>query len=513
VEKPTINLETLLSIFSLTVNRNPDTSLDGMLEQFQVPEESLTLEFLNKAKEFAENDPSIDRMIKEIKARNEAVQKAKDDLDVKKAQLAEALTDKPALVETSIGAELDEDEPLAVFLRDRKSESVEEPAEEVIKPVIEEVKAATPVIEEDEDETIQLPNVSFSAVATETDIPEVESKTDVEETSSKQKGSFFDDPDGFLADMFSNIDIDAIDDAVVLKKSKKGNALAQIVDNNLSKVKATETVTCIGSKYRANISALSLDNKHAIRNSMGSAKELLAKTFRVIYNSIESSTPKKPNYDAWLKMTAFTDLESLYYGILAASYRTSEQSVDVRCSSCGKANTLKFYPNDLLEIKSEKTFQEFERIMREVKNFADLAEHSVLSKTNRIILPSTKALVYLRIPSLNDYLTDSNNTKLGDTIAQYSLFIRQFYILDVVKTRAERKPVYYSLDDVNEFVRYFQNLPDDDLLAIQTGADALAEDFGINYRLKEHVCSHCKAPNSQTGLDLGNLLFTLVGGK
>lgn len=315
-----------------------------------------------------------------------------------------------------------------------------------------------------------------------------------------------------ILDMFDDLDnmyINNSDNAIINKTLRLG-------EDNIG-TKITEKIVLPISGYTAYISGLTMLDKTVIRNTGKNEYEVNNKLYRMIYNHIVEIEPKKPSYEAWLKMTAFNDAKILVYGLYAATYRNGNEFT-IKCDEpeCGTEIKVSTDPESIIQVEDENIHNKIYDITTKVKTFDDVAKVSELGVVKKIKLPKSNLIIEVKNPSLQDHLDmirqfpreNSKYKALGE-IYDLVMFTNKIYMVNVDETKATGKLcVYDPYTTVEEFMKIYSNkidISEDELLA--KGLNELLMKYMIQYEIPKFNCTSCGHEMGPYSADPTSLLF------
>ena len=315
-----------------------------------------------------------------------------------------------------------------------------------------------------------------------------------------------------ILDMFDNLDnmyINNTDSGIINKTLRLGE------DNIGNKV--TEKIVLPISGYIAYISGLTLLDKTVIRNTGKNEYEVNSKLYRMVYNHIVEIEPKKPTYEAWLKMTAFNDAKILVYGLYAATYRNGNEFT-IKCDEpdCGTEIKVSTDPDSIIQVEDENIHSKIYDITTKVKNFEDVAKVSELGVVKKIKLPKSNLIIEVKNPSLQDHLNmikqfprENNRYKALGEIYDLVMFTSKIYMVNVEETKATSKLcVYEPYTTAEEFIKIYSDkidISEDELLA--KGLNELLMKYMIQYEIPKFNCNSCGHEMGPYAAEPTSLLF------
>ena len=308
---------------------------------------------------------------------------------------------------------------------------------------------------------------------------------------------------------------DLIDDLEKLEVGE-GTAMGEIAyDRFLNARKPSTSVVCLSSSYSAQMIAISLAARSALRNSTSSAHDATKKLYETIYNHIQESTPKKPDFETWLSMTAMLDINTLVFGIYAMTYKESNEYT-IKCNSCGHENKVGVAPHNLIYAPDPEIKARVIEIISKVNTFKELKGNSIVGKIKRIKLKDSKMIVDMRMPSLADHLLtlqrfNPETMKDYQAAIELSAFIKSVLIYDEESSVANGRPIFQPVTNRDRIVNLIASISSEtDEKALTTAMDDDFKKFTIDYKIPQFSCGGigCSKPIGPIPVDLVSMLFT-----
>jgi len=304
-----------------------------------------------------------------------------------------------------------------------------------------------------------------------------------------------------------NFDLDKIE----IEKSDNDLILATMENYAFSEDSIFQVVL-LKSGYVAHMSAMTFKDRDAIRGSLGGRSSnkdtvnIRRKIYKIIYNKIKWTSIGKISFDDFLNITAYDDLDTLFYGIFCKT-NPKNSNFTIRCPYCNFPNKREVSPASLINVANKDLFMIKEILDTPNLTPSELVKKSFVSKTQRILLPNSKIIAEVKVPCLNDYLRFSLDyanfsdagildKDLSETIG-FLIFLKRFLIPNFERIKATGRPVFNEVKDFNGLVDIVTNLG---LADGETLVDAINEreaKYKVGYSIKSTPCSKC-------GKELGN---------
>jgi len=329
-----------------------------------------------------------------------------------------------------------------------------------------------------------------------------EKKVEKQKTAAEQ----LEEKNRNVKNKLANIEINV--DEIEIVEHPKG--LTQFDDYNISlgmgsTANPTYQVVCNQSCYVANMKAINYGDAIAIANSSASAYQERSRIYKLLYDKCEAFSVGRISFDDFLRITSFYDAETLMFGIYQQSFPGTTE-FQVQCGSCGMQHNMKFQNEEFIAVKDEEVYKNIQDTIASCSNPETALANSIVNKTTRKILPDSKVIVDVAIPSLKDNLDllGRVNPKLLEAnkeVISLMMFIKNIYMLDTNKTVTLGKPCYYKMEkDLSSVSKLIKDLTINDARELGKVIQDKSDKHGIVYQLKNHKC-----PNPECGKDLGEI--------
>ena len=299
-------------------------------------------------------------------------------------------------------------------------------------------------------------------------------------------------------------------DLTKIKIVKSSNPLGVFQELENLFLKPSYDVIALQSGYRAAFKALNNDDMIKVRKFTGTEKEQNMKLFNFVFNQMVNSSLGKIRFEDWLKVTSENDFETLIYGIYCATF-PNETDYDVGCPKCGKENKARISKELLIQAKDEKeTGQYIQDILSKNYPPEELVKHSVVSTTDRIMLPSTKIIMDIITPTMHDYL---KSLQRAESFKGYEpeMFTYLKYVGDIliphIHALAQGEAEYIQLESVEDKLRTVVNIPPEDRKILDKAIKDKLDKFKVTYKLPDLTCRHCAHSIENVVVDMTEILF------
>lgn len=278
--------------------------------------------------------------------------------------------------------------------------------------------------------------------------------------------------------------------------------------------KSTYQVTAAQSCYQAFMEPLKMSDINAITNSSLDVYQARMKLYQTIYSKINSTSLGKITFKDWLKITSYFDLPTLLYGIYMQTFPGSTDFT-ITCRHCEKTMDVKINNDTLISAKDEEVFKQFEKVVRNAKTPDEALEHSLVNKTERIVLPKSKIIMDVQTPSLAnhlDLLSSADPKKISEVedILTILLFLKKVYILDVKASMKANSAKYFEIKTRNEMVNVIRKLSIEDYKELNRVMAERINKYAIEYKIKDFPCHNCGKEVGDIPIDVETLLFQQI---
>ena len=306
-------------------------------------------------------------------------------------------------------------------------------------------------------------------------------------------------------------------------KLSKGSTDIELTKNKREVLGASSVmqVVCCQSAYSAEVSALrnqEIVNINNLNTDMYSYKRHLYKT---IWNHMEDTSVGKMDFNTWMKVTSFFDVETLLYGVYCQTFsERSEFPFQCNNADCGHKFNAALDTNTLLETRGDgEIFAKIDEIISNVNKADELLQHSHVHTTDRLMLDDSKIIVDIQIPSVYDYLegillkvrdkerfAEENAESLG-----MAMFIKQLFIPNITEFENTGELTFIQVDDPTKFVDIIAQLSFHDGNTLRKEVEDFSGKLVIRYSIKKGLkCPKCGYEFPEYPLDMERLLFDAI---
>lgn len=294
--------------------------------------------------------------------------------------------------------------------------------------------------------------------------------------------------------------------------------LSMATDNTFDRSGATTSVVCTRSAYSSMMRGLNLANKTRMLSSNDNLMDERRKFFKLVYDHIQGMNAPKPQFDIWLKMTAFSDLDTLCYGIYTQTYGTKAVDFTLNCASdsCKHETKVPVSATQIARSEDPEIGPRINGIITQISDVDGIREHTMVGKTHRRIFPDSKIVIEFTTPSLHDYLEMidvlGRSVNLEDLVARV-MFISAMYIPNVPVFRKTGVLKHIALPDKRTFFKYLGELGDADGEFFDTEINKVFEKYEVTYQIPQSTCLGCGSKIESIPLSMERMLFSRAAGK
>jgi hypothetical protein len=328
-----------------------------------------------------------------------------------------------------------------------------------------------------------------------------------------------------IKELLKNAVVNSLDSINVIPKSTlANNPMAAMNNMNMihqAHVHVTSPVIALKSGYRAFMSALTNNEKIAVRNISGSVYEQTSKLVNLVYSKVaETSYGSKMSYEEFLRFTAEDDFQTLAFGIYEATF-PNKTEYSFRCPHCSTPLKVPLFPKDIIQVVDYKRGQTYvAELLSNYEKGAAFMQESLLNKRIRIQLPDSMFIIELKINSMAEYLEalrfiDSYKGKSTTEMLHVARHIQKMYVPDIAQLESGNI-VFIEITDRGQILTELDRLSGDDMKSINKGITGMNNMFRVDYRLpKIKACpgKECGKPVDNVGVDIIQILFTASIGE
>ena len=283
-------------------------------------------------------------------------------------------------------------------------------------------------------------------------------------------------------------------------------------------VQSTMQVVCCQSSYAAHISALRSQEIQNINNLNSDLYTFKKTLYKVIWRHIEDSSVGKMDYDTWLRVTSFFDIETLLYGAYCMTF-PKDNKYPITCpkGDCGHNFDIVVNNNSLIEARPD-VFEKINEVVSNISKAKDLVANSKVHTVQRVMLGNSKIIVDIQIPSLYDYLEDilkriRNDQEFAEENSNsisLAMFVKQALIPDIETFRKTGELQYLPVTDKQDLIDLIANLPFEDGEVLDNEISKYTNEFLISYSIRGIVCPKCGFEFPSIPMEMERVLFIAI---
>ena len=292
--------------------------------------------------------------------------------------------------------------------------------------------------------------------------------------------------------------------------------ISKYIDNTFRPKSATQVV-CMRSGYVAQMTDLNFADRDVLTGS-ADAVNYNRRKFKVIHSKIGGSSIGRMSFEEFLKVTAFSEIEILEYGIYAQTF-PGKNSFDITCNSCHSVTKVAVEPSELVQMVNAKAnFLKIQEILKsQVSKPLEILNLSMLRNKERIILPDCKAIVEVITPSCDDYLNhlskyDANTMQDANETFGVMLYIGRIFVPNILILKNTGKLAFDEIPsrDFEQKFKIVSHLSNKDGSVLTKAINDRESLYTVQHRLRGVTCQNCKRDLGNINIDLENLLFHLI---
>lgn len=290
--------------------------------------------------------------------------------------------------------------------------------------------------------------------------------------------------------------------------------------NPASQEIGTCVVPLVASGYRVRMKGMSYGQlSDLFLNTEMPMFEQSNKKYSIVYNNIVDTTIGKfSSYEDFLKNTAVADIDAMIYGMMVPTYPEVDE-VELRCRSCGKSATQKYFTRDLLDLQNSST--EYLKVLDALMaapadEFDKIHKESPVMNHKMIQLPGSKILVEIGAISAYEHLyriaPDVDVEKYrkehpeDTTGALYLSTALSGVVQSYNIPREDGKYTRYTA--FNDLLDISYRLPMNDYQILLAYVQAYGAKYSPIFSIKNVTCPHCHTTSKYSEVQIADLVFT-----
>lgn len=299
------------------------------------------------------------------------------------------------------------------------------------------------------------------------------------------------------------------------------NSISELVlfenQNSILNNKKTMQVVCCQSAYEAHVSAL---RNQEIQNLTASDLDLYnfkKRIYRTVYEHIQDTSVGRMDFNTWLKVTSYFDIDTLLYGIYCQTF-PGENKYPLTCPRCDRNFNTIVNNATLVEIRGQEQeiYAKINEIVANIKDAKRLLENSHVHTTKRIMAEQSKIVFDIVIPSAYDYLEGILANVSDQFVEEYStslgisLFIDKVLIPDLKGYQQTGELKYIPVTNKGKIIDLVSKLPYYDGLDLSDAVNEFTNKYKISYALKGIHCPECGFEFPSLPMNLEDILFMAI---
>lgn len=302
--------------------------------------------------------------------------------------------------------------------------------------------------------------------------------------------------------------------------------------------KAKANVESIFKSYKAKISKWVLFNQKCtvhMKEFSGSELETMMeyyqaarrspdamrRMYQMIYDHIVSAKPA--NFDTWLKVTPYSDLDNYFFAIYIASFNGANYiPIDCTNKNCGKSYITENVDimNSMVHFNTKEERDKFTELYRSEAKAISSGRYvsEVVALSNQVAIGFKEATLW-DIIEINSI--DNNTANEFSSIIEYIPYIDKLYIIDAANKSLTpigykeypENPQKTTRSKIKKYNSIFNAMSIDEFTPVKAYISALLDKTtrGIDYVIPETVCPECGQVNPERPIGQGqvaDMVFT-----
>lgn len=278
-------------------------------------------------------------------------------------------------------------------------------------------------------------------------------------------------------------------------------------------------VVCCQSAYSAEISALRNQEIQNINNADLDLYNFKKRLYRALWTHIENTSVGKMDFNTWMKVTSYFDVETLLYGAYCQTF-PFENKYPLTCPKPGCERHFETTVNNttLIETRGreKEIYAKIDEVVANIKDAKELVQNSHVHTTKRIALDETKIVFDIQIPSVHDYLegilsnVNQQFVEEFETSLGLSLFIKQALIPDIASYKQTGVLRYIPVENKGKIIDIVSNLPLYDGEQLSDEINEFTNRYRVGYSIKNVVCPECGLEFPPIPMSMEDVLFIAI---
>ncbi|WPH64271.1 hypothetical protein [Staphylococcus phage vB_StaM_PB50] len=283
--------------------------------------------------------------------------------------------------------------------------------------------------------------------------------------------------------------------------------------------KATHQVVLSQSAYIAHMESLRNQEILSIAESIDDDYNSVLKRYQLYFHKVNTNSLGIKNFSDFAKLTSVYDVSTLEYGLYNISF-PGETKFDIKCGSCKEElKDVKISNDQLMSFKDEKAYEHVTKNVHNITTKEENEKHSLISKTERIMLNDSKIIFDIITPTIDKHLTvlasihtDGLSPEEADRFKNNStalMHVKNVYVPDLKSLKEDGKPKFQKIpeESLQEIMTIIENL------SVRDGhqlTDKIYDSVGknaIEYAINGAKCPNCGNDLGKIDIDMTEVLF------
>ena len=319
-----------------------------------------------------------------------------------------------------------------------------------------------------------------------------------------------------MNDILSKIEVN-LDSIEIVDPTSVSELILFENEDSILNSRKTMQVVCCQSAYEAHVSAL---RNQEIQNLTASDLDLYnfkKRIYKTVYDHIQETSVGKMDFNTWLKVTSYFDIDTLLYGIYCQTF-PGENKYPLTCPRCDRNFNTIVNNATLVEIRGQEQeiYAKINEVVSNIKNAKQLLEHSHVHTTKRIMMEQSKIVFDITIPSAYDYLEGILANVSEQFVEEYStslgvsLFIDKVLIPDLKGYKRTGELKYIPVTNKGRIIDLVSKLPYYDGLDLSDAVNEFTNKYKITYSIKGIHCPECGFEFPSLPMNLEDILFMAI---
>jgi hypothetical protein len=306
----------------------------------------------------------------------------------------------------------------------------------------------------------------------------------------------------------------------ITKNARKASVIdvINIATNKTNSIYPKFKVSLLTSGYSVLLEAFNYADNASLATETTDSYTKMKNLYKSIYNKICEWSCTPMSFPEFLENTAYSDLDTLEYGVYSATYPGSSE-FEINCSECNFNNKINITPNQLIQKPSEETFGAMrDQLRKEWDNKGTGVPLSgFLQEEKYIRLPDSKMIVVLQLTSLQNFL--STTQKIHELFSSRKGIKENGGKEIIASTCSSIKNIFVEVSPENSVeVNAFSDIFDiikaattNDSTFLTKNVRDLNKNIRLDYTIPSFKCVSCNKLNDENKMNFENALFFKSG--